>query len=313
MIANNHEDNWCEAMEKVWKESAGSDVEARSSGSWSDDDESEDESSADGGDEEETEVDARDTCVDADSSPPKKQKCADLSPSQASYVDEAKEKNHILSDIKKQIMDSSLMGLLPAVERESHVEKRRQLRRMSEDSAVAEALASWQRTECERKQHAAKDIQKFRDRQRDLKNLAAKRKATKAAIQKQKSDLKAFESHCEMNVALKSFLPGCVGQGKVNNGGKDCQKKRFEVLDRMAKHGNGLTAQQRNEWGWLKQHWDAYYTKEHGEDWPTIFLQMINKVHYDMYSEGNPALFSQFVVKETKRIVTELNLVGVSV
>ena len=147
VIANTHEDNWCEAMEKVWKESAGSDVEARSSGSSSDDDESEDESSTDGGDEEETEVDARDTCVDADSSPPKKQKCADLSPSQASYVDEAKEKNHILSDIKKQIIDSSLMGLLPAVERESHVEKRRQLRRMSEDSAVAEALASWQRTE----------------------------------------------------------------------------------------------------------------------------------------------------------------------
>ena len=50
-------------------------------------------------------------------------------------------------------------------------------------------------------------------------------------------------------------------------GGGLARKRRFEVLDRMARSGAGLSVHQKNDWAWFKEEWDQKMLAELKGDW----------------------------------------------
>ena len=91
-----------------------------------------------------------------------------------------------------------------------------------------------------------------------------------------------------------------LGQGKPRSGGAVVKKHRFEVLDRLAQRGSGLSSAQRNDWSWFKDEWDAKMLEEHQTNWGGVFAGWIQKV-IDDHSAGIDNAFSVFVENETVR------------
>ena len=54
--------------------------------------------------------------------------------------------------------------------------------------------------------------------------------------------------------------------------GAVAKKNRLEVLDRLARLGQGLSPAQRNDFKWFKEAWDARMLQGHGDNWPELFM-----------------------------------------
>ena len=87
-----------------------------------------------------------------------------------------------------------------------------------------------------------------------------------------------MENLLEAHTALKRYTPEALGQGKARSGGPAARKLRFEVMDRMAKIGSGLSASQCNDWVWFREAWDARMCEEHAENWGVTFCGWMQKV-----------------------------------
>ena len=89
------------------------------------------------------------------------------------------------------------------------------------------------------------------------------------------------------------------GAGSWNAGGHKGKLARWEVLDRLARLGSGLSDGQKNDWLWFKSSWDAAMLAEYGGlEWPSIFAGMMQFVLEDERTNA----FSDFVYKETLRV-----------
>ena len=62
----------------------------------------------------------------------------------------------------------------------------------------------------------------------------------------------SLEGVLERRHALKRYTPEVVGQGKARSGGVAARNLRYEVLERIAGLGTGLTAAQKNDWRWFR-------------------------------------------------------------
>ena len=100
-----------------------------------------------------------------------------------------------------------------------------------------------QRRKAESQEHLRKRL--FAE---DLNNhvLAAKRAkqesaAAVAELKKAKDAIKEYEIMRECRHAMKTFTPLALGEGSANAGGAAAKKRRFEVLDRVARIGAGLS------------------------------------------------------------------------
>ena len=98
--------------------------------------------------------------------------------------------------------------------------------------------------------------------------------------------------------AIKSFTPAALGEGSANAGGAKAKKNRFEVLDRLARLGAGLSAGQKNDWPWFKESWDGAMVAQHGANWRSVFAGWVQSVLDDKRSTA----FSLFVYNETLRV-----------
>ncbi len=100
---------------------------------------------------------------------------------------------------------------------------------------------------------------------------------------------------------MKTFSLEELGRGRKLGGGKAGRKVRFEVLDRLARIGQGLSAAQKNDFVWWKHNWDARLLEEHGaKDWPGVFAELAQRVITDL-EDGIGNAFSVFVHAETRR------------
>ena len=99
---------------------------------------------------------------------------------------------------------------------------------------------------------------------------------------------------------MKRYTPEMVGQGKPNSGGVPARKMRFDVLDRIAKLGSGLTPAQKNDWAWFREAWDAKMYGEHDLNWGGLFCGWTQKVLDDL-ADGMDSVSSAFVHGETLR------------
>ena len=72
----------------------------------------------------------------------------------------------------------------------------------------------------------------------------------------------------------------------------------------MARLGSGLSAAQRNDFGWWKEAWDAKHVEELGDGWPETFLGRMQSV-LDQIDEGTTNAFSLLVYSETRRCFSD--------
>ena len=104
----------------------------------------------------------------------------------------------------------------------------------------------------------------------------------------------------ESSGAKKRFTPACFGRGQTRSGGVAARKARFEVLDRLARLGAGLSPEQGNDWAWFKSAWDSKMSQEHKVDWGGIFAGWVQRIVDDV-AEGADNAFSLFMRNETRR------------
>ena len=120
-------------------------------------------------------------------------------------------------------------------------------------------------------------------------------------LNKKRQEIIDLESLAECKHALKTFTPEFLGEGKKDNGGAKCRDRRFEVLDRLAKLGSGLTPQQKNDFAWFKDAWDTKCAAESPMTWGGKFAGLCQKVLNDIGTPTHKNAFSVFVNNETRR------------
>ena len=183
-------------------------------------------------------------------------------------------------------------------------ERRRELKRQrveaKNDSAVAEVLLaiSSSRAAEERRERLA--LQTLNQREAELARMRKAVAETSDVLRKRKQDLLALENILTERTAIKRYAPESLGQGKSRSGGAAARKLRFEVLDRMAKLGSGLSAPQSNDWPWFREAWDSKMSDLHADDWGGMFSGWMQHVLDDM-ANGVSNAFSEFVHAETVR------------
>ena len=72
------------------------------------------------------------------------------------------------------------------------------------------------------------------------------------------------------------------------------------MLDRLYRINKGLSAAQRNDFSWWKDKWGAKMLEQHGEEWPGVFAEWVQRVLTD-FGDGVGNAFSLFVHAETRR------------
>ena len=99
----------------------------------------------------------------------------------------------------------------------------------------------------------------------------------------------------------KQFSVEDVGKGaKMKRCLDAAKKRRWEVLDRLARLGQGLSPAQRNDFGWFKDAWDARMLQEHGDRWLDVFMEWMQRLLGEE-ENGVANAFSVFVHNETRR------------
>ena len=186
------------------------------------------------------------------------------------------------------------------LENDIRKERRRMRNLTKENPQVMVALA---------RARDAKEAEDLRQR-RMVEELNAKTK-TKADLDKQikdaakllkkrKKDVLEAEMRLESKHVIKSFSVEFLGQNHARGGGAAGRKRRFEVLDRLARLGAGLSAPQKNDWTWFKEAWDEKMLEEHEAEWGGVFAGWTQKVLNDLEGGAANAL-SLFVHAETCR------------
>ena len=174
-------------------------------------------------------------------------------------------------------------------------EKRKQRAFVKASPAVAESFQRLRRAEEEEKALQLQLADQQRARKRDAAKAIADKDAAVAELRNANKQLKALENLSACRYAIKTFTPQALGQGARNAGGLKARKNRWDVMDRLARLGAGLSPGQRNDWAWFKDAWDAAMVEKHGPDWGNVFATKMQGVLEDDDSNA----FSVFVYNET--------------
>ena len=198
-----------------------------------------------------------------------------------------------------------------SIAHELRKEKRRQRQLVAETPAVAEAFLLRRRAEDEefrKKKHLAA-VQ--HDRSRAVRKSIADRDAAVAETTKLRRSLLEMENIRASKHAIKSFTLESLGKNDEKAGGAKGRNRRFEVLDRLARMGAGLSPGQGNDWPWFKDAWDKAMLAQHGKNWAAVFSGWLQALLDD---EGKSNAFSLFVHNETCRVfpgIAALHVPGV--
>ena len=225
------------------------------------------------------------------------------SPLSATAAEQLNASQHLVGAYKQAMEALKACGAVSAVQQlqnEMHKELRRQRVSATENPAVADALLEMKaaRDSAELEEKLA-----VRDANKKQKELSQLRKETQHAnelLRKRKQELLSIESILETRHAMKRYSPEALGQGKPRSGGVASRRLRYEVLDKMAKLGCGLTPAQRNDWAWFREVWDEKMCEEHAQDWGGRFSGWMQKLLDDV-SDGVANAFSVFMHDETMR------------
>jgi len=195
-------------------------------------------------------------------------------------------------------------GLIKAaVNVENEIRKARRHARSvgSEDPQVLFALARQRESEEAQERLRRSLVAQANAKTRTAESLRREAAVAADTLRKRKQAIQDAESLLETKHAMTSFSPEDLGQGRSRGGGGPAkQKKRAEVLDRLARLGTGLSPAQRNDFAWWKDAWDAKMLAEHKDDWGGVFAGWVQSILNDL-DEGSASAFSLFVHAETVR------------
>jgi hypothetical protein len=119
-------------------------------------------------------------------------------------------------------------------------------------------------------------------------------------LKKKQRAIADADNTLETRVAIRNMSLGELGR---SCGRAKAKANRASVLDRIARCGDGLSAAQKNDWGWFKDAWDTRMLEEHKDEWPATFASWMQKVLDGM--EQDSATFSRFVHQETVRCFSD--------
>ena len=104
----------------------------------------------------------------------------------------------------------------------------------------------------------------------------------------------------EAKHAVKQYSLEDLGKGRSRGGKVVAKKRRWKVLNRLARLGQGLSPEQRNDFSWFKEAWDACMLQEHGGSWPETFMGWMQRLLGENEAGVGNAC-SVFVHNETRR------------
>ena len=111
--------------------------------------------------------------------------------------------------------------------------------------AVAESFL--ERRASEAQEHLRKRLfaDELNNQVRAAKRAKQERDAAVAELKRAKDEIKDLEIIRECRYAMRTYTAGALGDGSANAGGAAARKRRFDVLDRVARVGAGLSAGQK--------------------------------------------------------------------
>ena len=210
---------------------------------------------------------------------------------------------NLISTYQHAIESLKAVGAQAAVanlDNEIRKEKRKMRAISRDDPEVMIALA---------RQRDAQDArareQRWRVEEENKRTLTASKmnkqiKDANELLRKRKQDIMNAESTLETKHAIKTYSLEDLGHGRSRGGGGLALKRRFEVLDRLARLGQGLSPPQKNDFSWWKNAWDSQMLEKHGDEWPKVFAGWMQKILND-HETGLENAFSLFVHGETRR------------
>ena len=222
----------------------------------------------------------------------------DLKPDEAEAVHAIDVQIEALTECIESIRCAGAVSAAHVLQRELACVKRRKRTLVVENPLVADAFLQRRlavNAEVEKRRQIAAEMEhqekvtKLRKQEADA--AVAELKRAKQAI--------ADAEHIKESIhSMKTFTVDSLGGTTANAGGVGGRKRRFEVLDRMARSGTGLSPAQRNDWVWFKESWDTAMLTEHKGKWPTVFASWMQNV----MNSGATNAFSVFVYDETRRL-----------
>ena len=216
-------------------------------------------------------------------------------------ADEAQNMHTTMSALESAIEGLRATGSLRSVQvlELELTKERRRLRALTQESpAVAEAFLRFRAVE-DQDAFARKRLhEQETKKKREAAKAIADRDAAVAELKRVKNTISETEALKACKYAVKTYTVQALGDGTENGGGYKGRILRWEVLDRLARLGAGLSDGQKNDWTWFKSSWDEAMLAENPHCWPMIFAGYVQGVLDDVRTNA----FSEFVFKETSRV-----------
>ena len=198
------------------------------------------------------------------------------------------------------LQDVGAVSAVANLQNEIRKTQRRQRAMCKESTAVAVAL-------CRRRdaEHAVLEDQRRAVEQQNRARCNAAKLQKQIAdanktLQAKRDEIAAQETLLEAKHMVKTFTPEQLGHGNKKGHGAQGRKRRFEVLDRLARVGSRLSPAQVNNWTYFKEAWDECMLHQHKEDWGRKFAEWCHQVIIG-FQDGISNAFSLFVQRETQR------------
>ena len=179
-------------------------------------------------------------------------------------------------------------------------ERRRERELCQEDPGVLRALAH---LEDEQKAYEYRLKRQFEDAHEmrlQARHLEGETKRLKRELQSRKAQVVDAEATLHARQHVKQVSLEDLGSGRTNCGNKAGKQARTEVLRRLSRLGEGVSTQQRAEFQWFCDRWDARGLADYGQKWPEVFSTWLQEV-LSAHERGEAAAFSQFMRRETER------------
>ena len=238
--------------------------------------------------------------------PSRSQSCApSFSPRVANLFHRAEDSIASLQAAKKELQSHGLLRAAHLMNVELEKENRRLRALAREDAGVVCALEERSQLRAEQENQLVRRAEEAHKQALTVKRIRASIDDAERELRQKRQAIQDLENVLEARHALKTFTPELLGQGLKRAGGAKGQRARFDVLDRLAHLGVGLSPEQKNDWAWFKGAWDAKMVIEHDGDWPLLFAGYVQQVLDDMAKEAGSNAFSNFVHRETLRCLSD--------
>ena len=223
-----------------------------------------------------------------------------VSPEEAECVLQSRRTIAALQSAKQTCEQVGSMAAVVHIENEIRKEERTLRQRTSENPDLLRALARNMDMEAAETATRKRLVDEANAQTLSAKKLRKQIQDANAKLRSTKQSIVDAEAVLEAKHAVRSFAIEDLGGGGRGN----AKKQRLELLDRLSRIGQGLSAPQRNDFVWFKTAWDAKMSEEHGDGWPHVLAGWVQNILND-FEVGTCNAFSVFVRAETIRNFSE--------